>query len=372
MAVGAAVLVVLSSPFVGQLRAAVQQAVPGRYRQIVAAAIVCAVLATLAWGLAAVRTRRRLRYGLMAAGVAGGAAYAFGTRTGNPDVDLVELFHFVEYGALALLFYRVWRPRDDLRALVYPWLSVMTAGLADEAFQWFIPDRVGELRDVLLNGAAGLCGLLFGAGLDPPERAGAMVSRRGRLALAGASASVTLLTALFVWTIHVGFEIRDADAGAFRSLFRAEELLRAAADRAARWGVAPPATPPPPVSGEDRYLAEALWHIEHRNEATAAGDVPVAWQENLILERYFAPVLDLPALRARWPPEQRADAGARARVARRPYVSEAHPYPIYLWTPASFWTATLAAVVAVVCACLASGGVRAPRRAPAARPEASS
>ena len=41
-----------------------------------------------------------------------------------------------------------------------------------------------------------------------------------------------------------------------------------------------------------------------------------AWRENLILERYFAPVLDTPTYASpqanRWPPEQRADLERRA------------------------------------------------------------
>ena len=46
-------------------------------------------------------------------------------------------------------------------------------------------------------------------------------------------------------------------------------------------------------------------------------EVAEAWRENLILERYFAPVLDTPTYASphgnRWPPEQRADLANRAR-----------------------------------------------------------
>ncbi len=62
--------------------------------------------------------------------------------------------------------------------------------------------------------------------------------------------------------------------------------------------------------------------------ASAIGDgtleITEAWHENLILERFFAPVLDRPTYVSlngnRWPPEQRADAAARG-AADPPFVS---------------------------------------------------
>jgi hypothetical protein len=72
--------------------------------------------------------------------------------------------------------------------------------------------------------------------------------------------------------------------------------------------------------------------VQERNEAAATGDPVTAWRENLILEKFFAPLLDSPALapRYRWPPEQRAAIEVAAESAREtPYVSAAQPYPIY-------------------------------------------
>ena len=73
---------------------------------------------------------------------------------------------------------------------------------------------------------------------------------------------------------------------------------------------------------EDQYLTEALWHVRERNEAVDVGDTLTAWRENRILEKFYAPLLDVPAINGeyRWPPEQRAltaDAAARARTASR-------------------------------------------------------
>ena len=40
----------------------------------------------------------------------------------------------------------------------------------DEWFQWFVPARVGEMRDVFMDGIAIGCGLLFSLGVAPPGR----------------------------------------------------------------------------------------------------------------------------------------------------------------------------------------------------------
>ena len=70
------------------------------------------------------------------------------------------------------------------------------------------------------------------------------------------------------------------------------------------------------LSREDQYLDEGLWHVRRRNSA----EVDEAWHENLILERFFVPVLDLPTYASpngnRWPPEQRANI-AKQVVTRR-------------------------------------------------------
>ena len=100
------------------------------------------------------------------------------------------------------------------------------------------------------------------------------------------------------------------------------ELNALQADRAARWQTEPPIRLQR-LSQEDQYLDEGLWHVRRRNSAELAE----AWRENLILERFFAPVLDRrPTRRRRQPlaPEQRADSNARraARTSVRGAVSD--------------------------------------------------
>jgi hypothetical protein len=92
--------------------------------------------------------------------------------------------------------------------------------------------------------------------------------------------------------------------------------------------------------------------VQRRNEVE---DPQRVWHENLILEKYFAPVLDFPTYStgagAKWPAEQRANAEAQARqLDANGYRSTANPYPIYTWSPVLFWICVtgLIAVVAML------------------------
>src|SRR5687768_3879405 len=92
---------VLGAPFIGQLRAAVRAAFPGRFVLIVGLVVAGAILAALLLALARIRDRRGLRYGAIAAALAIGVGYGALSSTGNAEVDAVERFHFVEYGFIA-------------------------------------------------------------------------------------------------------------------------------------------------------------------------------------------------------------------------------------------------------------------------------
>lgn len=347
-------VLVLSAPFVGRIRGQVRTAFPGQFVTIVGGGIAIALGAAFILAIMRIREQRRLRYALLALSLAFGAAYSYAMRTGNPEVDAVEHFHFVEYGLVTLLFYRAWRPLDDGAVFVLPVLAALIVGALDEWFQWFIPVRVGELRDVFLNGAAIATGLIFSLGLDPPRRlsltSGSDSRRRIRLVLAAAIVAF----AGFVHIVHLGYDVRESER-AFRSRYTAAELDALAADRATRWRANPP-TELKRLSAEDQYMSEGLWHVQRRNRAWDTGDIATAFEENLILERFFAPVLDTPSYVSRtghrWPPAQRADAEARARqpasTRAASYVSDAQLYPIFTWSRRAFWVFTAAlAIVAL-------------------------
>jgi VanZ like family len=348
LALLASLVITVGAPYTGQIRGAIQDALPGQYRLIIGGIVVAVVASAVLTALLRIKERRLFRYGLLALAVGGGATYAFLTATGNANVDVVERFHLVEYGTLTWLYYRVWHAHGDLTSLVFPVLAAFMVGIFDEGLQWLVPARVGELRDVLLNGVSIACGLVFSLGLQPLIGQQWMPDRAGRRALALFATAGIVMLAAFFHTVHLGHEIDDPQAGVFLSRYSAEELLAASRDRALRWQVAPPRELHR-TSIEDHYLAEGAWHVQRRNEVA---DPQRVWHENLILEKYFAPVLDFPTYStgagAKWPAEQRANAETQVGSDASAYRSTANPYPIYTWSPALFWICVIAIGAAIV------------------------
>src|SRR6266850_3766459 len=113
VAVVMAATVVLSSPFMPRIVSAVASARPAQFQAIVGSAIAAAVAIALIVALVRIRDRRARRFGGLAASVAVAVLYARAVATGNAQVDAVERAHFVEYGLIAFLFYRAWRPLDN-------------------------------------------------------------------------------------------------------------------------------------------------------------------------------------------------------------------------------------------------------------------
>ena len=140
--------------FVAEIRAAIAAAFPGHVRTIIGGSVVAMIGGAIAIAVSRIREHRAVRYVALVAALTAGAVFARGMSTGNADTDVVESFHFVEYGVLTLLFYRAWRPLGDLSVLVLPVLAGVLVGTLDEWLQWFVPARVGELHDVVLDAGA--------------------------------------------------------------------------------------------------------------------------------------------------------------------------------------------------------------------------
>lgn len=354
--------VILSSPFIRDIRDWIRATFPGQYATVVATAVALAISGALVVALVRIRDRRAMRYGAIAAALVLGTAYALWNAQGIPEVDAVERVHFVEYGLITWLFYRVWRPRGDVSMFVLPMLAGIAVGTLEEWLQWFIPGRVGDMRDVVLNVVAIVCGLLFSVGVDPPD-ASAFQVRPGSLRRIGVvAAAVALLFATFVYSVHLGVDTRDRDAGRFRSRYDAATLVRIGQDRAVEWKHQPPIERPRSRSREDQYMSEGLLHVHERNRRWEAGDMTAAWSENLILEKYYAPVLETPSYLSRtghrWPAEQRADAEQRLGSARsvvgsyesRADVAEGRHF-IRTWSPSVFWVVVLLGVSVILSGC---------------------
>jgi hypothetical protein len=170
-----------------------------------------------------------------------------------------------------------------------------------------------------------------------------------------------LAFAVFFHVVHLGYEIRDDEIGAFKSRYSRSSLDGMATAKAEEWRTHPFPLVLQRVSREDQYMTEGVTHVQERNELLAANDAAAAWSENLILEKYYGPVLDTPSYISRsghrWPAAQRADVQSRVPAPRRDYVSAANPYPIYAWPRVPFWLVTIgaAAVIWLVCVRLDPG-----------------
>jgi VanZ family protein len=364
VAVLASLALVASAPFLGQARSALRAAFPGQFAWIVGGLLGAGLVAATVAAVARIRRRRLVRYAAILLAIAIAAIYAIGNASGNRDSDVVELVHFLQYGLVTFLFYRACRPASDGSALAIPLLAGLIVGTAEEWFQWFLPARVGEIRDLYLNVTAIACGLLFSTAVDPLEGDPRRLAPGSAARVARFAAAAIVAVAAFFHAVHLGHAIDDDEAGRFESRYSRDRLLALQAERAAEWAV----TPPPPtlrrLSREDQYLTEAVQHAQWRNRLWDAGDAVAAWNENRILEKYYAPVLAVQSYAApsgvTWPAAQRADAERRV-LARRggavppaPYVSVAYPYPIVTWNRWGFWAA-----VAGLCAITLAAGRRA-------------
>jgi hypothetical protein len=344
----AAITIIAAAPVVGQVSAWLRDAARDRYVLVLGLVVGAGVVCALAVALLSIRDRRRERFGWIAAAVCLAVTYGFISRTGIADADAAERFHFVEYGFLAVLFYKAWRPSGDGAVLVMPLLCGVLVGTLEEWLQWFVPARVGEAKDVLLNLFSVGSGVLFAIGLDPPTRLTLTLQPQSRRGVAVLGAMTVIAFAGFFHSVHLGHEIADPEAGVFRSRYSLEALREVSAARAERWKTAPPLTWSR-YSREDQYLTEGVAHVRRRNQRWDEGNLLAARQENLILETYYAPVLDTPtyisATAHRWPPEQREQAEQLPGPGFMIYESDALTYPVVTWPPLVYWLVILTAIL---------------------------
>lgn len=72
-----------------------------------------------------------------------------------------ERIHLVQFGLLGLLACPSLKGREESGWIWKPLLFVFLVGVSDEVLQWFLPDRVFDLRDILFNTLGGIWGLLL-------------------------------------------------------------------------------------------------------------------------------------------------------------------------------------------------------------------
>lgn len=330
------VLIVGSAPVLGKARDALLDAFGGRFLAFLAGALALGAAAAFLTALLRIREERGKRYGLLLSAAALVGLQVWWWQSGDRRVDLVERIHLVEYGGLALLFHRAFRPLfSGVTSSLLTLSAVGTVGVLDELVQWWSPIRTGDQRDVWLNLFAGLIGLLVAMALAPQEESSRRLDRREARAILAGTASLLLGLATLLEVAHLGHPAGD-ETIRFRSFFQPERLPELAAERALRWAAAPPVMTA--YGREDFFLTEAAWHVQARNAAWDAGDMTGAWVENRILEKWYSPFLDLKSFQSgivhRWPAAQQAEAERR----------RANPLP---GAPGPYWSPVLAGRVVI-------------------------
>ncbi|MBF0131221.1 MAG: VanZ family protein [Magnetococcales bacterium] len=91
---------------------------------------------------------------LMALGFLAIAALTALTITTNPD----ERVHFVQYAILGMLIHNA-HPAHNREGYLDILIMVAMVGMGDEIFQFLLPDRYFDLRDVFMNVVGGSLGL---------------------------------------------------------------------------------------------------------------------------------------------------------------------------------------------------------------------
>ncbi len=71
-----------------------------------------------------------------------------------------ERIHFIEYGILGILAFKAFG--KGLKKIMIAILFVLLIGTLDEIIQFILPNRVGDIRDVILNVTGGSLGVWTG------------------------------------------------------------------------------------------------------------------------------------------------------------------------------------------------------------------
>ena len=296
-----AVFIWFSAPLLPGLRSYLNENAPGGFDRYVAAGLLTFAVGVM--GLVWVRRRgdRWQALGELALVLACFAALYALLASPDPRSNLVELAHFAEYGTLAVLAFASLGQLSAPARWTQTLLLVVAVGVVDEAIQWALASRVAEIRDVALNAAAGglaLCYVGWVLRMNDDERSARLTSGEMRQIVTVGALLLPAL-AVFLYVVHLGYWIRWDDIE-FVSQYRAGEIERVGEDRRARWASWPEVDENDSQRSvaklwalEDFYVTEARRHIQARNEAADGGDVEIATGENLIVERWYSPYLEV-------------------------------------------------------------------------------
>ncbi len=68
-----------------------------------------------------------------------------------------EQVHYIEYGVLsALIYLALTHDINNVSIYIFSSIIVFVFGAIDEGIQWLLPNRVFDIRDIIMNGTAGI------------------------------------------------------------------------------------------------------------------------------------------------------------------------------------------------------------------------
>jgi len=259
--------------------------------------------------------------------------------------DTVERVHFLQYGGVVILLYQVLKEnRNDLSLYLWIFFSSVFVGIADEWVQWWVPSRFGEIRDIYINLLATLCGIFCIHFLVRSEKITLRIDRNHYKQLVYAFVILVLALGVFIHSAHIAHFISDPQIGGFRSTYDQKTLLEFAHTRMylPENQIQPLRTQPVQNNHmtmakllamwckEDFYKTEAEFHCGERNRALQQNKYKKAYYEDLILEKYYLPLIKDSSFR--WDETRRSEIRKQAKKSYpepAPYVS---PVLSHYWT----------------------------------------
>lgn len=166
--------------------------------------------------------KRRLVALLMLAAVAGVYSWYIGRLA-----YAIERIHLLEYGLLGfLVLAAVYRQVKNALALPIALATAFLISMGDEWLQSMLPDRIGEIRDNLINLFSAGMGMLLWISVRADWRMAAGRMFRPQLrACCALLIAVVLAIGAFLWMVHgFGYRIQDPRAGTLYSSFSLEEI----------------------------------------------------------------------------------------------------------------------------------------------------
>jgi VanZ family protein len=210
----------------------------------------------------------------------------------------IESIHFVEYGILSLLIFRALVKSYNENFIFFAsFLLTALLGMIDEYIQWFLPNRVGAMRDIIFNSASGgLVQLLLWKSIRPDGLVKGFPARSFRLVAVLAVLNLILLGIFTSLVSDFGSRIRDPEAGTFYTRMTREEIARRDSLQWNHYSDALDASLAVPYrtfleETKDPFLYEMRIHIFRRDRHFDEESYRVSCCEEKILQKYFGRTL---------------------------------------------------------------------------------